>query len=298
MPLPAPATRPTSGTVPLSDKDFELLRRLVRGETGIALGPQKRLMLQARLNRRLRALGLTSFAQYLPRLTDGDHPEEQRAFINAVTTNKTDFFRERHHFAYLAERWAAARQAHALRGGSTRIRAWSAACSTGEEAYTLAMVLSEAGLAGPQWDARILASDINTDALAVAAAGAYPIERAAAVPPPLLTRYFLRRLDESTAVRARRSLRDLIRFRRINLAVWPWPFRSQFDLIFCRNALIYFDRPTQRQLLERLLAVLKPGGLLFLGHSESVFGLVDGLSHLGNTIYLYAGPHALGQVSR
>lgn len=275
----------------VSDREFELFRRLVHERTGIALGPHKRHLLRARLGRRLRALGLSTFGEYYDYLTDPEAggAEEMSAFINAITTNKTDFFREPHHFDYLSGHWAQSRKADARRAGGRRLRLWSAACSSGEEAYTLAMTLSEAQLVPPAWDTRILASDIDTDMLEQARAGVYPIDRTGPVPPELLKRYFLRRAHGDTVeVRVRPELRSLVTVRRINLADPAWPIRTRFDAIFCRNALIYFDRTTQKIILERLVSQLEPGGLLFLGHAESVYGLIDGLQHLGNTIYAVA----------
>jgi chemotaxis protein methyltransferase CheR len=278
----------------MSDREFEQLRALVRAQTGIALGPQKRHLLRARLDRRLRALGLSTFAQYCAYLTEGRHPEELVAFVNAVTTNKTDFFREPHHFAHLAEHWAPALRAGVQPGHTRRVRIWSAASSSGEEPYTIAMVLREAGIVAPVFDVRILASDIDTDVLAHASEGVYAVDRTTAVPPDLLRRYFLRSRRQPTHVRVRPELRDVVTFRRINFADSSWPIRVRFDVIFCRNALIYFDRAGQQAILGKLLAFLEPGGLLFLGHSESVLGLAEGLTPLGNTIYARAAAGAQG----
>lgn len=279
----------------LSDDEFQLFRSLVYAHAGIALGPHKRHLLHARLSRRLRALGLASFKEYYDYLVDPAHGDEVVRFVNAITTNKTDFFREAHHFAYLKDRWAVERQAEATRGGSRRLRVWCAASSTGEEPYTIAMVLSEAGLVPPAWDLKILASDIDTDVLSAAREGIYSLDRAAPIPESLLKRYFLRRVGEKTEVRARPELRALITFRQVNLVEVPWPFRGPFDVIFCRNTLIYFDRDKQRSILERLVGVLRPGGILFLGHAESIFGLVEGLTHLGNTIYMRSPGTARGE---
>lgn len=273
-----------SAGVPLSDRDFEQLRRLLHDRAGIALGPQKRLRMTARLSRRLRALGLGSFADYHRYLSDPAHGEEMVAFVNALTTNKTDFYREPHHFEHLQRTWAPAVRDRVRAGEPCRLRLWSSACSTGEEVYTLAITLHEARLVPPAWDVRILASDIDTDVLARAAEGVYAADRVAPVPAALLPRYFLRRRDGGGEVRVRRELRDLVTFRQLNLAAFPWPVRAVFDVIFCRNVLIYFDRDLQRRILEEFRAALRPGGLLFLGHSESVFGLVSDLRHLGNTI--------------
>jgi chemotaxis protein methyltransferase CheR len=276
----------------LTDREFEIFRRLVYERTGIALGPHKRHLLRARLGRRLRALGCTTFSQYHQYLMDpgAGGADEMRAFINAITTNKTDFFREGHHFQFLSGPWAEARRADGDRTGRRRLRFWSAACSSGEEPYTLAIVLNEARLVPPLWDTRILASDIDTNVLAQTEGGVYAMERAAPIPRDLLRRYFLHREGpDGEEVRVRPQLQQLLTVRRINLADPVWPLRSRFDVIFCRNALIYFDRTMQKNILERLVSLLEPGGLLFLGHAESVFGLIDGLAHLGNTIYARAG---------
>ena len=276
------------GELAISDDEFARFRDLVRDHTGITLGPHKRHLLRARLGRRLRALGMTTFAEYYEYLTEpsGAGASEVIAFINAITTHKTDFFREPHHFEYLSRRWAPMWRAAAERGGKPRLRLWSAACSSGEEPSTLAMVLAEAGLMPPVWDTRILASDIDTDCLAQTERGVYQVDRVAPVPADLLRRHFLRGTGRYGAeVRLRPELRALLAVRRINLAETTWPLRTRFHVIFCRNTLIYFDRAMQKAVLERLVSFLEPGGLLCLGHAESVFGLVDGLSHLGNTIY-------------
>jgi chemotaxis protein methyltransferase CheR len=277
--------------IEVSDREFRLFRELVAAQTGIALNEHKRHLLHARLGKRLRTLGLDSFTAYHDYLTHHDPTgQEMGRFINAITTNKTDFFREPHHFRYLEEQWGPARRALAARTGDRTVRFWSAACSSGEEPYTLAMVLNETLRTEPGWDVKILASDLDTDILAQAEAGIFPIERTQVIPPPLLRRYFLRGVGNRAGfVKVHREIHALITFRRINFNDPAWPIQNQFDGIFCRNVLIYFNRDTQRRILERLLLFLKPTGVLFLGHSESIFGLVDGLQHLGNTIYTRVG---------
>jgi chemotaxis protein methyltransferase CheR len=271
----------------LTDREFEAFRALVHTHTGISLSPHKRQLLQARLGRRLRALGLTSFAGYRRHLTERDPTgTELGYFINAITTNKTDFFREAHHFRYLAEQWIPAVKARAARTGDRTIRIWSAGCSSGEEPYTIAMTVRDALGLMTGWDVRILASDLDTDVLARAEAGIYSTEQVAPIPPALLARHFLRgRGANAGRVRARPELRALVSFRRINFMDARWPIRSGLDVVFCRNVLIYFDRPTQQRILERFLQLLKPDGLLVLGHSESVHGLLTRVQHLGNTMY-------------
>jgi chemotaxis protein methyltransferase CheR len=285
----------TGREIEISDAEFESLRKLVYRATGIALGPQKRQLLQARLGRRLRALGLKSFTEYLQVLAERDPGgEELTRFVNAITTNKTDFFREAHHFHYLAETQVAALRARAARGGDRTVRIWSAACSSGEEPYTIAMTLRDTLGPGAGWDVRILASDIDTDVLDRASAGVYSLDQVAPVPEALRKRYFLRGTGTNDGlVQVRAEIRALVTFRHLNFLDDPWPIRSRFDAIFCRNVLIYFDRPTQARLLERLVAHLKDEGLLFLGHSESVHGLSAGLQHLGQTIHQRAPSRAV-----
>ena len=271
----------------MTDREFELFRELVRRETGIALGPHKRTLLEARLTKRLRALQLPTFSAYhayLRRLDDSG--EERVRFVNAVTTNETAFFREPTHFGHLATEWLPVRRALADGGGPRRLRAWSAACSSGEEPYSIAMTLLD-GLGGASgWDVRILASDIDTDVLARAVAGIYPDESVARVPEPTLRRHFLRGVDARRGlVRVRPEVRALVTVRRLNLLDDVWPIRTQFDLIFCRNVLMYFDRPTQARLVARLERMLAVGGLLVLGHAENLLGLGSDMRRVTSTIY-------------
>jgi chemotaxis protein methyltransferase CheR len=284
---------PFGAELTITDDEFEAFRRLVHETTGIALGPHKRALVQARLGRRLRALGLTSFRAYHRYLTERDSGQELERFVNAITTNKTEFFREAHHFRFLAEQWAPAVVARAARTGARRLRLWSAACSTGEEPYTIAMTVREALGASASWDLRILASDVDTDVLARAEAGIYTADQVAPVPAALRSRYF-EPAPDGRGVRVRSALRDLVAFRQINFQDDHWPIRTRFDAIFCRNVLIYFDREGQRRILERLVALLVDDGLLFLGHSESVLGLLAGMRHVGNTIYRKAGGSSAG----
>lgn len=278
----------------LSDREFETFSGLIVTSTGITLGPHKRALLQARLGGRLRSLGLTTFSDYRRVLDEqGPTSEEFVRFVNAVTTTKTAFFREARHCAYLAERWVPQTLGKATAGGQRIIRIWSAACSTGEEPYTIALTLTDALKGATGWDVRILASDINTDVLEHAAAGIYDLEDVRPIPPAVVRRHFLRGRGASTGlVRLRPALRGLVTFRRINLVEEGWPIRTRFDVIFCRNVLIYFDRPTQQRVLGRLLGFLKDGGILILGHSEGVHGTVSGLRHISGTIYHKEIDHA------
>ena len=272
---------PPSG---MTDREFDVFRTLVRQETGIALGPHKRTLLEARLTKRLRALQLPTFSAYHGYLHHLDASgDERRRFVNAVTTNETAFFREPTHFAHLRSAWLPARLAV---GEPQRLRAWSAACSSGEEPYSIAMTLLAGLDAAAQWDLRILATDIDTDVLGRATTAIYPQEAVARVPPEHLRRFFLRGVGpRQGTVRVHRDVRHLVTFRRLNLQDATWPIRTSFDLIFCRNVLMYFDRPTQAHLVARLQRMLAPHGLLVLGHAENLLGLGTSMQRVTSTIY-------------
>ena len=275
---------PTATPSSMTDREFSVLRDLVQRATGIALGPHKRSLLEARLTRRLRALGLPTFSAYHAYLHELDVSGEERTrFVNAVTTNETAFFREPAHFAHLFSTWLPARQGA---GGNRRLRAWSAACSTGEEPYSIAMTLLDGLAQGEQWDLRILATDIDTDVLGRARRAVYPLEAVARVPQNRLRRFFLRGVGPlQGSVRVHANVRDLVVFRRLNLQDATWPIRASFDLIFCRNVLMYFDRPTQAHLVARLERMLAPHGLLVLGHAENLLGLGTDMQRVTSTIY-------------
>lgn len=277
------ARSPWEGT-PLTDREFARLQAIVREQTGIALRENKRALVCARLGGRLRHHGYTSFSEYCTHLDQRDvDGTERRCLINAITTNKTDFFREPHHFDFL--RRVVLPDLAGTAGGPRRLRLWSAGCSTGEEPYSIAMTLLDALPRGRAHDVRILASDINTDVLRTAEAGVYGRECLAASPRPLAQRYFETVAGQPALVAVTAAVRALVTFRRINLCQRPWPIRTQFDVVFCRNVLIYFDRATQTALVDRLLSALVPGGYLFLGHSESLLGAEKGLRYVGRTVY-------------
>ncbi len=275
----------------LTDKEFELFRQLIYREVGISLSDHKRELVRSRFARRLRLHGCKSFQEYYDRLMAGELGAGERVqMLNAITTNKTDFYRERVHFDFLAEEFVPALKAHAARTGDRRIRIWSAGCSSGEEPYTLGITLREAVGNLLAWDIRILASDVDTDVLGRAAEGIYPLERVADIPKPILQRHFLRGTGSQCGlVQVNKEVRALVTFRRINLLEDPWPIHTCFDCVFCRNVMIYFDKPTQRRLVERFAACLKAGGYLFLGHSESLFGISDQFVFLHNTIHRKLG---------
>jgi chemotaxis protein methyltransferase CheR len=275
------------GGIGLKAREFAYFRALIYREAGIHLREVKQTMLAARLTRRVRHLGLDSFADYIHHLeSDDDDGEELRELINCVTTNKTDFFRERHHFEFLGDRLFPAIRARAAQGGPRRLRIWSAGCSTGEEPYSLAMTIREHFGPLPGWDVKIIASDIDTQVLATAERGLYADERMRSVPDLCKRRYFQRRPAGSTAPWCvRPELRELIEFRQVNLIDERWPIAGPFDAIFCRNVVIYFDRPTQERLFERMAALLDPEGHLFIGHSESLIGVSDRFALIEKTVH-------------
>ena len=262
-----------------TDDDFERVRKLIYEHAGISLSASKQDMVYSRLARRLREKGLTRFADYLRELETGDTHEWQ-AFTNALTTNLTSFYREAHHFPILAEHLMRRRRA-----GSGPIVIWCCAASTGEEPYTIAMAAIEA-LNDSAAQVRILATDVDTNVLAKADAGIYDLERIESLTPERVRRFFLRG-DGGRAgnVKVRPELRELITFRRLNLLDAQWPVRGPFDVIMCRNVMIYFDKDTQRRILEKFAPLLRSDGLLFAGHSESFLQNADLFKLRGKTVY-------------
>ncbi len=265
-----------------SREDFDYLRNLVSAQTGISLAENKYDMLYGRLARRVRSLGLADFAAYVRLIRDG-HPGELEELINAVTTGLTGFFREPHHFAFLAEQLEPTLRARQSAGGPVRI--WSAGCSTGEEPYSIAITLLETLGADERWQPQVLATDLDTRALARASAGIYPLEAVRDLSPARLRRWFLRgRGRREGQVRLREAARALVSFRKLNL-MEDWGLRGGLDAVFCRNVMIYFDRDTKRRLLSRLHHVLRPDGLLFIGHAESLVGQSEQFVAVGRTTY-------------
>jgi len=272
----------------MSRAEFEALRQLVFDVTGIKLADSKQQMLISRLSKRLRANNLKSFSDYIDLVrSDLRGKGEMSEFINAVTTNKTGFFREPHHFDFVVERIIPeARESSLL--AARNLSVWHAGCSTGEEAYTLAIALQEGVSDISSWNVRQLASDIDSNVLEQARRGVYDSEKLEAVPNNLIPKYFLRGTGEkSNLVRVKPELGQWLTLQRFSLLDRTWPIGSstQFDIIFCRNVMIYFDKPTQRELVARFRSYLKPNGYLIIGHSESLFGIADDLESIGKTIY-------------
>lgn len=275
-----------TGSYPvLREAEFDFIRHVVSENAGIVLGPNKRQLVQGRVARRMRELGLPSYEAYCEHVREAG-PEELVGLINALTTNVTSFFRENHHFEALASYMLP--EALARNAASRRIRIWSAGCSTGEEPYCLAMVASEGLPASQRWDFRILATDIDSDVIAQAQQGVYPLERVSAVPEKRLKRWFHRGSGPAAgSVRVRDQIAQLITFRPLNL-LHEWPMRGPFDIIFCRNVMIYFDQQTRERLIERFAQMLAPGGYLCIGHSESIHGATP-FKLVGKTIYRRIG---------
>jgi chemotaxis protein methyltransferase CheR len=263
----------------LGTATFERVRRLIHEIAGISLGPTKRTMAMNRLLRRLQATGHERFSTYLDEV---ETPEsgERAHFANALTTNVTSFFREPHHFPMLVE------HLRARPAGAPPAVIWSAACSTGEEPYSIAMALHEAGEEVSR-GVRIIASDVDTDALDTARRAVYPLERAAAVGEARLRRFFLRGEGaRSGLAKVRPDVGAMVEFGHVNLCAGGWPVEGPLAAIFCRNAMIYFSKPTQLEVLRRFTPLMAGGGLLFAGHSENFHYLAgDFLRARGKTVY-------------
>lgn len=271
----------------LSDRDFRRFQNLIYRTAGIHLSHNKRAMLAARLSKRLRALDIDAYDEYFDRVeANGDEMVEM---LDCVATNETRFFREQRQFDFLQSvlipRWRAAAEA----GQRPRtLRIWSAGCSTGEEPYSLAMTLLAAFSGGqePDWDVSIIASDLSTRALEAATTGMWPIDKAVSIPEPWLKRFMLRgRGSKQGKMKAGQEIRSVITFFRMNLNDDEYPVGRGFDLILCRNVLIYFDADSRRRVIDRLVDRLAPGAHFFIGHAETLHGVTNRVRGVGPTIY-------------
>jgi chemotaxis protein methyltransferase CheR len=256
--------------------DFERIRSMLYQHSGIKLNDSKMDMVYSRLTRRLRATGIKTFQEYLTRV-EQQHDEEWETFINSLTTNLTAFFREPHHFPLLKSHLQSLRK--------RPLRIWCSAASTGEEPYTLAMSAVEAfGSYTPPVE--IIATDIDTNVLAKAKAGVYQMDRVEKLPQETLKKFFLKGSgNNANSVKVRKELSDLISFRQLNLLDSKWPVSGLFDVIFCRNVMIYFDKETQYKILKRFEPMMEPHALLFAGHSESLHHAADLFKLRGQTVY-------------
>ncbi|MDJ0820455.1 MAG: protein-glutamate O-methyltransferase [Paracoccaceae bacterium] len=257
--------------IEFDDADFQALARLARAEFGLNLAESKKPLVYSRLSRRLKARGTPSFKAYLNLLSQSDEAGERTELISALTTNVTSFFRENHHFDMLKERLLPELVSTARAGG--RVRIWSSACSSGQEAYCIAMTVLEALPEAASLDVRILATDIDQVIVARARDGIYPDTELETLPGSMQKRFF-EPAQHGGDMQASDDLKRLITFAELNL-VAPWPFKGPFDAIFCRNVAIYFDQATQERLWARLGEVLRPSGYLFIGHSERLTGVAS-----------------------
>lgn len=278
QPAAAPPAEPVDGEFAFEPRDFDRVRSLIYERAGISLHAGKQAMVYSRLSRRLRETGHSSLGAYLKALDSGrgaQGEDEWQEFVNSLTTNLTSFYREAHHFEALADDL----KARAGKG----LRIWCNAASTGEEPYTIAMTVADA--LGSHTDAKIVASDIDTKVLATAARGVYPVD-ARGLTPELQRRYWLRGAGANSGfMRVKPELARMIEFRTHNLMEARWSLGEPFDIVFCRNVMIYFDAPTQRKVLTQIHAVMKPKSLLYVGHSENFTDAKDLFRLRGKTIY-------------
>jgi len=278
--LPAHAAAAT-----LAEKDFRRISELIQRYCGINLHEGKKELVRARLAKRVRQGGLASFTEYIEYALNDPTHQEFSALVDCLTTNTTSFFREADHFKFLRRALLPSLIDRKRLQKSNKIRVWSAACSSGEEPYSLAITIL-GGMGDPAaWDVRILATDISTRMLERCRVGLYPKERVQPVPPQQRQKYLQAiRIDGETHYEVAQDLRSVVRFRYLNL-IEPWPFKGPFDFIFCRNVMIYFDKQTQGRLISRFWDVLAPGGFLFVGHSESLTGIKHSFRYVQPTIY-------------
>lgn len=279
----APAARPLI----LSDADFRRLAAFIESELGIRMPGTKRIMLESRLQKRLRRFGFDSYGTYVDYVFSAEGRETELInMIDAVTTNKTDFFREAEHFDYLVGTIVPAAEARDGAGLNRPFSVWSAGCSTGEEPYTIAMVLEERRVARAGFSYRIFASDLSTQVLEKARDAVYDEAKAEVVPLSFKKKYMLRSREKDRGlVRMKPEIRSRVSFDRINFMDERYPVTEAFDVVFCRNVIIYFERPVQEAILRKLCDHIRPGGWLILGHSETLTGMQMPLKSVAPTVY-------------
>ncbi|MBL4863261.1 MAG: protein-glutamate O-methyltransferase [Crocinitomicaceae bacterium] len=269
---------------PMTNVDFEYIANIANEKTGIQLGEHKKDMIYSRIVRRIRALELKTFAEYCSYLKNNKNAE-MVDFINAITTNLTSFFREQHHFDYLEK--TVVPELLIKNKVKKSIRIWSAGCSTGEEPYSISMTLDKALGDKKGWDVKVLATDLDTNVVSHGKAGVYVPDRLDGLAPRLVKKNFSAVSHPSgvgQAYNVSHHLRKYITFNRLNL-LHEWPMKGPFDVIFCRNVVIYFNKDTQKILFDRYADILKPNGYLFIGHSETLHGVTNRFESLGQTMY-------------
>ena len=263
----------------MTDKDFEQISRMAGELTGIVLADHKRSMVYSRIARRVRTLHLASFREYLDYL-ENNLDKESTDFINSLTTNLTSFFRESHHFRFLRDELLPALRF--ARKDSKRLRIWSAGSSTGMEAYSIAITIKQAGFPS-DWDIKILATDLDSNVLETGRNGVYSMSGADGLSEDVLKKYF-RVNKDGRSIQVKDELRDMVHFKRLNL-LENWPMKGPFDIVFCRNVVIYFNKDTQKVLFKRIAHMMPDGAHLMIGHSENLSGISDRFDSLGQTIY-------------
>ena len=263
----------------MTDKDFDQISKMAGDLTGIVLAEHKRSMVYSRIARRVRALGFSSFREYLTYL-DANLDKESTDFINSLTTNLTSFFRESHPFRYLKDELLPALRF--ARRESKKIRIWSAGSSTGMEAYSIAITIREAGFPS-DWDIKILATDLDSNVLDTGRAGIYSMSNSDGLEPAVLKKFF-RQSKDGRSIQVKDELKNMVHFKRLNL-LEGWPMKGPFDIVFCRNVVIYFNKDTQRVLFERIANIMPDGAHLMIGHSENLSGISGRFESLGQTIY-------------
>src|SRR5579872_7450025 len=284
------ATRASRDRSSVSSALFRKFQSLIYEESGIWLGDHKHALLTGRLAKRLRLLGLESMQEYFQLVTHPDQQHERAVMIDCITTNQTHFFREPRHFEFLAQQVFPRWQHDASAGVRVQhLRVWSAGCSTGEEPYSLAMILLKHFPPEQGWELEVLASDICTRVLERARSAVYPLEKAKEIPPEFLRAYMLKgRGEQKGVMKVNPDLHRVVRFARVNLHADSYPILGSFDLIFCRNVLIYFDQESKTKVIGGILRHLSPSGLLFVGHSEHLGGIATGLKTVAPTIHALA----------
>ncbi len=272
----------TNYELKLTDSDFSFLAKLARQQSGIELNEKKRQMVYSRLNKRVRELNCINFSDYCDYIRANS--DEVKVFINSITTNVTAFYRENHHFEFLVDTiFCDANKNYSP--ANQRFRIWSAGCSSGQEPYTIAIHVKDHLLRHNHWDVKILATDLDSDIIAKAKAGLYPESDCKKIDPGVLAKWFTKsKHSNRTNYQVSPELQSMITFNQLNL-LHDWPMKGPFDIIFCRNVIIYFDKQTQIRLFQRYYDLLKPGGYLFIGHSETLHGISDKFVSVGRTIY-------------
>jgi Methylase of chemotaxis methyl-accepting proteins len=268
----------------MNQETFETFKEFIESNLGIKIPPSKKIMLESRLAKRLRALKMANYEDYCAYVFSAEGFEREiQQLIDVITTNETDFFREPHHFDYLSDKVL---PELVLEKGFTELNIWSVAASTGQESYTLAMTMEEFAHLRAPFKYRILGTDISETVLRIATAGIYTEHQAAKIPTMLKKRYCLRSKNPAQkTIRMKPELRERILFRKLNLMDPEYPIKKKYQIIFCRNVFIYFDRPTQKKVLERIYSHLAPGGYLFMGHSENISNVQMPLRNVSAAVY-------------